>query len=155
VEPYEIAAANDYDPPPGDGGEYEEDVGLAFDDALGTYWQTEGYNTPDLGGIKEGVGIYFDLGGTSEVGRIRIRTPAPGWRFQVRGSDDGQTFGSALPGEDGNKSFVARHSGDDPLVVNIEPSSHQYFLIWIVALPEEVSPHRVQITEVDFFPPRD
>jgi eukaryotic-like serine/threonine-protein kinase len=152
LEPLEIAGATDHDPYGGD-GEYSEDTRFAIDGALETYWQTEGYEQTDMD--KPGVGIYFDLGEPTEVGRVRIRTPVGGWWFQIKGSDDGQTFGSAVPGEDGNRSFVARHGGEEPVVVNIEPNSHRYFLIWIVALPEDVSPHRVQITEVDLFPPRE
>jgi eukaryotic-like serine/threonine-protein kinase len=151
LEPLEIAGATDFDPY-GDDDEYSEVTDLAFDGALGTYWQTEGYEQTDMD--KAGVGIYFDLGDTVDVGRVRIRTPMEGWRFQVRGSDDGQSLGQALPGEDGKKSFLVRQSGAEPVVVNLAPSSHRYFLIWITALPETVSPHRAQITEVDFFSPR-
>jgi eukaryotic-like serine/threonine-protein kinase len=151
LEPLEIAGATDFDPYGGD-GEYSGDTGFAVDGALGTYWQTEGYDQSDMD--KPGVGIFFDLGDTVEVGRVRIRTPVSGWRFQIKGSNDGETFGPPLPGKDGDTSFLVQESGTEPVLVNLQPSSHQFFLIWITALPEQVSPHRTQIAEVDFFPSR-
>jgi serine/threonine-protein kinase len=152
LQPYEIAGASDYDPEGDNGEEYPDLVPDAFDNDLATAWQTEGYeNAPISLSGKSGVGIYFDLGDSSEVGRIRIRTPAPGWRFEIRGSDDAPPFGEPLPGRDGHRQFVAR---SDTVFVNLEPVSYRYFLIWITELPEEGQPHRAQIAEVDFFPPR-
>jgi Protein kinase domain len=154
-EPFEITDVVAFDPPEdgGDGFEYSEDAPLASDNLLGTFWQTEGYNAADMD--KDGVGLAFDLGGPSVVSRIRIRTPTPGWEFEVRGSNDiGFEDAQVLEAADGETDFVADAEPGQPVFADLQPARYSHYLIWITLLPETEDGHRAQISEVDFFPPR-
>jgi eukaryotic-like serine/threonine-protein kinase len=76
-------AVHDYDPPPGDGSENPDQVHLALDGDKSTAWETENYDTPDLGNIKDGVGLYLDAGRPVVSRALRIVTPKSGWSFQL------------------------------------------------------------------------
>jgi serine/threonine-protein kinase len=58
--------AADYDPAPGDGTENTVEVDNTLDGDRATAWTTERYDSPELGNIKDGVGLYLD------AGRLRI-----------------------------------------------------------------------------------
>jgi eukaryotic-like serine/threonine-protein kinase len=81
--PLSESAVHDYDPPPGDGSENSDQRGLALDGDKTTAWETENYNSPDLGNIKSGVGLYLDAGRPVVARALRIATPKSGWSFQL------------------------------------------------------------------------
>jgi hypothetical protein len=146
AEPVEIESGHDLDPL-GDGGEYSEDVPLAFDGDRGTVWQTEGYTTPDLGGAKEGVGIVFDVGDPVDVARIRIDTTLPGWTFELYGSEEDFTAAPTdgrLASTEGEDTFRAESDTE----IEVEPVTARYVLVWITELPTE-GEHRANIAEVE------
>ncbi|MDR7085527.1 putative peptidoglycan lipid II flippase [Aeromicrobium panaciterrae] len=68
-----VQRVGDFDPFGDDG---EENPGLArraIDGKLITGWQTSNYlGSASLGGLKDGVGLVFDLGGPREVDSVRI-----------------------------------------------------------------------------------
>jgi len=146
AQPLAISGASSHDPEGDNGEEHEEDVALAIDrDAL-TYWQTEGYTTPDLGGIKDGVGLVLDLGEAATVAEVRIASPHPGWTFELRGSDDGTSFSPALGADGGETSFVA----GERTTVRPEDASYRYLMIWITGLVR-VDEYRAEVAEVEVF----
>ena len=150
LRPLQIQTAQDYDPVEGGGDttEYPDRVMFAFDGDRTTAWQTEGYNQPDMD--KDGVGIFFDLGSSQEVGQIKLRTLAPGWEFEVHGSDDPETFSEVLTSTDGDTSFEAR-SGVSR--IELEPASYRYVLIWVTYLGGSGPPYRATVAEIDILPP--
>jgi eukaryotic-like serine/threonine-protein kinase len=81
--PLSESAVHDYDPPPGDTTENPDQRGLALDGDKTTAWETENYDTPDLGNIKTGVGLYLDAGRPVVARALRIITPKSGWSFQL------------------------------------------------------------------------
>lgn len=145
--PWRIAGADDVDPE-GDGAEHPTEVALAIDGDPATAWTTERYNTADLGGVKDGVGMVFDLGRPREVGEVRLVTPLPGWRFELRGSADGASF-ARLEGPDGSTSFVARAE----TAVTVEPGEVRYVLVWITELADAGDGYRAAVAEVEVLPP--
>jgi eukaryotic-like serine/threonine-protein kinase len=146
VRPLRIDDASDFDPA-GDGSEHPELAGDAFDGERTTYWQTEGYVNADMD--KEGVGIFFDLGSSQEVAAIRLRTVTPGWRFEIRGSEDGRTFDDVLSSADGESSFVAR---TEVTRIELEPATYPYILVWVTELGGPTQPYRATVAEVDLYP---
>ena len=60
-EPLQILAADGFDPE-GDGRENGTRAPRVFDGDPATTWQSEGYSSASLGGLKEGVGVVVDLG---------------------------------------------------------------------------------------------
>ncbi len=64
----------DFDPLGEDGEENPEQARLAIDGNLDSGWRTSTYlGSALLGGVKDGVGIVVDLGGTREVDSVRIQ----------------------------------------------------------------------------------
>jgi eukaryotic-like serine/threonine-protein kinase len=72
-----------FDPPPGDGRENDGDLPLLVDGDPTTSWRTEGYNTPDLGGLKPGVGVVLELGEARDLRRLDVASPTRGWAAEV------------------------------------------------------------------------
>ncbi len=87
--PLTVAAVGDYDPL-GDGRERPDLLPLATDGDPSTAWYTENYqDTPELGGLKEGVGLTLGLAAPAVATEMIIDSPTPGARFQVLGPGSG------------------------------------------------------------------
>jgi eukaryotic-like serine/threonine-protein kinase len=124
---------NDYDPPPGDGSERSESVPLALDGDPTTAWETERYDTPDLGNIKDGVGLYLDAGRAIVARAIRIVTPKDGWDLQLYVARD--RVPTNLDGwtrVGGGKIDSTRKT----LGLDTAGKPARYYLIWITSLTE-------------------
>ncbi len=78
-----IAAAGVFDPTPGDGEENDETVGLVTDGEEGAAWSTEGYNTADLGGLKDGVGLVLTLDQVADLEELVVASTSSGWSAEV------------------------------------------------------------------------
>jgi len=141
-----IRAATDFDVE-GDGSERSELVDLAFDGDPETFWKTETYNSADLGGIKDGVGMLFDLGESRSIDQLTLRTSLPGWAFQLQGSNDASSFSPPLPSVDGDTTFIASPTKSVPFV----PVQFRYFLVWITELTEAEGGYQAAVSEVQFF----
>jgi hypothetical protein len=145
----QIESAQDHDPL-GDGSENASAVPSAFDGDPTTSWTTEGYDQPNLGGLKPGVGIFFDMGRSLEVTELRLRSNLPGWTFEIQGSDDTRAF-DPLADANANTAFQARGN----LRVELEPATYRYFRIWITeAAPDPDGRYRADVAEVQFLGPR-
>lgn len=144
AETIAIFEARDYDPE-GDGRERPELVPLAHDGDPETFWRTETYNSADLGGIKPGVGLVFDLGETWKVEEFGVRTTLPGWEFQLQGSNDPSSFSQPIPSIDGVSSFTASSES-----VSFQPVEFRYFLVWITELEESDGGYQATIAEAHF-----
>ncbi|CAN5830218.1 hypothetical protein BH23ACT12_BH23ACT12_07320 [soil metagenome] len=125
-EPLEISRAVAYDPPPGDGEETTRRLPQAVDGDPQTSWATSSYSRADLGGLKDGVGIYFDLGSARELSGIRVTSVAGGWQASVRVSDDGRSW--SRPGS--SQTVAADHTFE----TSVGP--HRYWMVWITRLVE-------------------
>ncbi|MEX0790892.1 MAG: protein kinase, partial [Actinomycetota bacterium] len=145
AEPLEISRAAAYDPPPGDGEETTRRLPQAVDGDPETSWATSSYSRADLGGLKDGVGIYFDLGSARELSGIRVSSVAGGWQASVRVSDDGRSWSN--PGS--SQTVAADHTFE----TNVGP--HRYWMIWITQLVETpgegtgANPFAVAVSEIE------
>jgi hypothetical protein len=146
--PYRIASVEDYDPESDDGREHPELAELAIDGDRASAWTTERYDSPELGGLKSGVGLLLDLGRPREVGAVRILTNLPDWRFELRGSTDGSSF-SRLPNADGETSFAA----DADTIAEVEPVRLRYLVVWITDLAPAEGGYRADIAWMTVLPP--
>jgi tRNA A-37 threonylcarbamoyl transferase component Bud32 len=124
--------ASDYDPPPGDGGENAEAAVNVLDGDAATVWETEGYDSPELGNIKDGVGLYLDAGRPVVASAVRISTPQPGWAMDLYVSNE--VPGSVADwlrvggGEmEGRRRTFGLDTGDQRF---------RHFLVWITKLVE-------------------
>jgi serine/threonine protein kinase len=126
------SAVHDYDPPPGDGSENPEQKGLALDGDRTTAWETENYNTPDLGNIKSGVGLYLDAGRPVVARGLRIFTPKAGWSFQIY-------VANQVPADLRGWTLVGTDKMDSSRkTVNLDTAGHRsrFYLLWITHLTQ-------------------
>ena len=84
-----IDSSVDFDPPPGDGAEHADEAaaGFAFDGDPTTSWSSERYNSPEWGGLKDGVGLIFVLDDTTDLQGIEVDSPRSGWEASVYVAD--------------------------------------------------------------------
>ncbi|MCA1838726.1 MAG: protein kinase [Actinomycetota bacterium] len=139
-----IVDAGTYDPRPGDGSENDARLRFAYDNNRSTAWRTSSYSNPRMGGLKDGVGIWFDLGEARQVNSIEVQTPTIGWEATVRTSEDSRVWTDPGTTETIDRSsYVFKTSG-----------SHRYWMVWIVSLVETSgqgdarNPYSVGISEV-------
>ncbi len=137
-------AVRTYDPPPGDGEEHDEDLSAATDGDPSTYWTTEGYTTPDLGGAKDGVGIVTGLDAPAEIGAMQLRTDTPGFEFGVYVSDTPEAFDLGSP--------AATATAEEVTNVDLEGVQGQYVLIWITNLVP-FDGYRAHVNEIGLLSP--
>lgn len=141
--PVRIVGGASYDPPPGDGEENDSEVRLAFDGDAGTAWATSGYRTADLGGLKEGVGIYVDVGSERRLRSITVVSSLGGWEGSIRYSDNGRSWSAPGPSQRFGQTQTMRVHG-----------THRYWMVWITSLVETPgqgsprNPYAVAIAEI-------
>ncbi len=150
VEPAEIVAGRDHDPF-GSGDEHRADVPNAFDGDATTAWQTQGYRgSPELGGLKSGVGIWFDLGDEQQVTELEVAMATSGASFTV--------FAGASPPDPGadpeawGRPVAEVNGAESQTTVTLdEPTEGRVWLLWFTSLPQDGSVYRATVSEVRLF----
>lgn len=139
------ARVADFDPPPGGGDEQPGAVPNAFDDDPSTAWQTDRYDSADLGRIKSGVGLMVDFGAATAVSRVELVTAGNGASYELRVAD-------ALGARPEDYRVVARGTADEPAVVLTPPrgTRARWYLVWITRLGEVDGGFRASIAEMRF-----
>ena len=112
-----------YDPRPGDGAENNAEARLAFDQDLTTDWQTTSYTSESFGKLKDGVGIYADLGKPVSIAGLSVVSEQGGWAGTIRYSDDASSWSDPGP----SQTVAAEHTF-------AATGTHRYFMIWITRL---------------------
>jgi serine/threonine-protein kinase len=141
-----IAQVRDVDPQGHDGSEHPGETGLAIDGDASTWWSTDHYSSADFGNLKDGVGLWMGFEEKTKVSRVVIRTPTPGWSFQLRaGSLSGAVGARPIPSTDGDTTFTA---SSERTVVVLEPVSTPGILIWITRLAPDGRRFAAAISEV-------
>lgn len=150
-EPLPIVDTFDFDPE-GDEAENPRTVPNASDADSGTAWRTERYNSRDLGGLKRGVGVAFDLGAAVAPRTVTV-TISPGTSFELRTSDDpdADMDGWRLVPGSGSEN-VESASSDVPAVVRIDTGTvtARYWLVWITRLANPSKCCSTEVFEVAF-----
>jgi hypothetical protein len=146
-----IVTAKDFDPPPdGNGSEHPADVPNTFDGKASTTWTTMSYsNRPDLGGIKKGVGIIYDLGTVTDVSQVTVNLVGDGTslELQVPKVDPSQSASTV----DGWKPVAtADKAGATAVLKPTAAVKTRYVLVWLTRLPKEANGngYRGEISEV-------
>jgi hypothetical protein len=124
--------AHEYDPPPGDGRE-RGTQSLAVDGDPTTAWETERYDTPDLGNLKKGVGLYLDAGRPIVARALRIVTPKDGWSLEAYVARD------SVPKDLSGWTLVASGEMDSTRkTIDLDTAGQRsrYYLLWITKLTE-------------------
>ncbi|GAB2466572.1 protein kinase family protein [Streptomyces incanus] len=130
AQPIAIASAVDFDPM-GDGSEKPSDVAKVYDDAPGTYWQTDFYLSSDFGRLKPGVGVILDLGKVQEVGKVTVSFVGNTSVELRAASSDAGGQPTSLDGF----AKVTQGSGDSVTLKPEETLKSRYLLVWLTELP--------------------
>jgi hypothetical protein len=146
-----IVGAKDFDPPPdGNGSEHPGDVPNTYDGKLTTTWTTMSYsNRPDLGGIKKGVGIIYDLGALTDLSQVTVSLVGDGTSLELRVPKvDPSQSPSTVDGW--NPVATADNAGATAVLKPAAPVKTRYVLVWLTRLPKEAngSGYRGEISEV-------
>jgi putative peptidoglycan lipid II flippase len=147
VAPVAIQGASDFDPL-GGGGEHGDEVSLAFDGDPATAWTTEGYEQPNLGGIKAGVGIWFDLGQEVDVRRIDLTLPVAGSDIAVYAlaqqpqGGDPSAWGEPI-------ATLAQAATTQDIEVAADRTA-RYWLVWLTNLGPDGNRYRGGVAEIAF-----
>ncbi|MFI2783932.1 serine/threonine protein kinase [Streptomyces sp. ALB3] len=128
-KPVTIVGAQDYDPL-GDGSEKPASTANAYDGDPGSYWNTDGYFTTELGNLKDGVGIVLDLGKVQDVGNVDVSFAGGSTSVELR-----TTEASSVPQAPGGFTSVAQGSGTKVSLKPDKPVRARYVLLWLTKLP--------------------
>lgn len=139
----------DFDPQGEDRRENPGQAKLAADGDPATGWPTATYlGNPQLGGLKDGVGIVLDLGGTREVDSLRVRLHGQPTSLSIFAADEDV---SSAPRTTRGLSQVAvlDDAGTDTTVSLQSGILTRYVVVWLRSVPEiEQGKFRGQINEV-------
>lgn len=144
-----IQRVGDFDPQGDNRTENPEQARLAVDGELATGWQTSTYlGSPELGGLKDGVGIVLDLGGPREVDSLRVRLAGTPTSFSIYASS---STTKRVPGtlRGLRRVAVLNDAGTDAAVSLGSGVLTRYIVVWLRSLPEvEEDGFRGEIREV-------
>jgi eukaryotic-like serine/threonine-protein kinase len=134
-------AASEFDPE-GDQRETGTERQAVDSNPTGTAWSTEHYDTPEFGGLKDGVGLAIDGGDPIAAKQMVIRALTPGYDadiYEATGSPP-----SSL--SDWGRPVASVSDGKGSETVTLPGKTAQSFLIWITKLPTaEDDPGRYQM----------
>ena len=88
-------------------------------------WTSDRYNTPEFGGLKDGLGLELTLEGKQKLTKVVLDSKAKGGSYEIRVGDDPEDAKTIGTGEFGKKTEV---EFDKP----VEADS---FYVWITELP--------------------
>jgi hypothetical protein len=142
-------ATSEFDPE-GDGRETGTEQLAVDGNPTGTAWSSEHYDSPDFGGLKDGVGLAIDAGSTVPAKQLVIRALTPGYDaaiYEVNGSPP-----SELPGW-GRPVANVRDGGETERVA-LPGKPAKSFLIWITKAPQakdDPGRYQMEISDVQLF----
>ena len=148
VRPLQVEAVNDFDPQSDDGAENPDQVGRVVDGNVRTGWRTTTYfRQPELGGLKDGVGVVLDLGGPRELSSLRIQLAGGATDVSVYASSPGADEPASLKGL--RRIATLDAAGPDASVSLPSGFLTRYVVVWLTALPEiEPDSFRGEIREI-------
>jgi serine/threonine protein kinase len=134
-------ATSEFDPE-GDQQETGTERQAVDSNPTGTAWTTEHYDTPDFGGLKDGVGLAIDADKSVNAKSMVIRSLTPGYDAQIY--ETASSPASALSAW--GRPVASVSDGGDSETVRLPGTSAQSFLIWITKAPSaEDDPGRYQM----------
>jgi serine/threonine protein kinase len=136
----QLRAVAAYDPPPGDGSEHDERLGLATDGNPDTYWETEHYASQAFGGLKDGVGLLLNVGKPLTLTGLTIRTDTPGFTAEIKA-------GSSRTGPFDSVSSSQTVEGTTSFTLHVD-QAREFYLVWITSLSPQGDRFQTHVNEV-------
>ncbi|KQT90913.1 hypothetical protein ASG49_14455 [Marmoricola sp. Leaf446] len=144
----EVASVEDFDPEGDPSDENPEEAPAAIDGDPATAWTTVTYrNRPDLGGLKDGVGLMLDLGEDREVGSVVVRFATSPTSFSVYAAPRGATsFPTAVSDME---EVATRDAAPARAAVRLDSRpTTRYLLVWLTELPPADGGYQGAISEI-------
>ena len=107
-------------------------------------WETDNYRgRPDFGGLKQGLGLMFDLGTDQAVKSVTIESPTPGFDVEIRTSPNAKpAFARTTP-------VAAGRVGENSTTIEVaSPQPSRYVMVWITTLPPAAGGYQAKIGRV-------
>jgi hypothetical protein len=142
-------AASEFDPE-GDGQETGTEEQAVDGNPTGTAWSSEHYDTPDFGGLKDGVGLAIDAGTAVPASSMTIRALTPGYDAQIYEASGAPP--SSL--SDWGQPVATISEGGETERVTLPARPAQSFLIWITTAPQandDPGRYQMEISDVQLF----
>ena len=136
-EPFPILSATGFDPE-GDNAERNGEAPRVFDDNPDTFWSSEGYASPDFGGLKKGVGVRLDLGQVRKVSTVTLDLPDVSDVTVEVGESRNRDNAVEIGTSSGKKGEVTLTRADGP-------AEGQYVFVWFTKV-SQVSDGRFRAT---------
>ncbi|MCW2750671.1 MAG: hypothetical protein JWR83_1781 [Aeromicrobium sp.] len=131
-----VQRVTDFDPQGEDKEENPQEAPAAADGNLKTGWQTSTYfGSPALGGLKDGVGVVLDLGGTREVDSVRVRLAGSPTSFSVFTASASATAPPTNIAGLRRVAVIDRSGGDSSITLQSGVTT-RYVVVWLQSLPQ-------------------
>jgi eukaryotic-like serine/threonine-protein kinase len=136
--------------PQGDGQETGTQEQATDGNPTGTAWSSEHYDTPEFGGLKDGVGLTIDAGDPIAAKSMRIRALTPGYDaeiYEINGSPPAGLSGWGRP-------VASIRSGGDTETTTLPGKTARSFLIWITKAPpamDDPGRYQMEISDIQIF----
>ena len=108
--------------------EHNAEAQRVYDGDDETAWTTEGYNSTDFGGLKQGVGITIDLGQAQEISSVRLVLPSAA-SATVYAGEQPTSSGTQIGSTEGRTGEVTLEASD--------PVSGRYVTVWFTSLASD------------------
>jgi eukaryotic-like serine/threonine-protein kinase len=143
--PIRIADASDFDPL-GDGRERPGDLPNLFDGDPDTTWNSEGYDSVELGNLKPGVGFYVVLQDPVDITGVEIDARSTNWSVELylapEPAGDIEGWGEPVAHAEG----LGEGQSSIPLP---EPTPAGAVLFWFTRMGEETDDGRYRVSIAD------
>jgi hypothetical protein len=146
-QPVKIAAVDDFDPQSDTPEENSELAPLAVDGDPGTAWETMTYyNDPELGGLKDGVGLRVDLGSQVPVSAVRLTLQGEPTSVKLLAAPQGAGAPTSI---DGLRTVAAQEGAGTKLTLRPDkPVTTRYLVVWLTSLPPVPGGYKGKVAEI-------
>jgi serine/threonine-protein kinase len=139
--------------PQGSGDEHDDELDNLVDGRVGTVWETEGYQSPAFGNLKEGVGVVLTLDRERRLTGAQVRTTTPGISYELFVP---RSAGSEAPKQLSQWQQVGSVRGANrrEQVTLDEPVSARFVLVWVGGelQPSSSGRYRARFAEIGLTP---
>jgi putative peptidoglycan lipid II flippase len=138
----EVKSVRDFDPQGTDGGENPRLAGLVADGDPATGWRTSQYRvSPQLGNLKDGVGVLLDLGRERTISFYDVAFAGAPTTYQLYASPAGARAAPtslAELGEPFEQNTADNSAQRATRRMELRPAvTTRYVVLWLTSLPEE------------------
>ncbi len=145
-----IQGAQSFDPYPGSGSENPSLVPFAIDGDPTTAWETLTYRgSPQLGGLKKGVGLVLDLGRVRNVSEVIVSLQGAPTSLELRGAPASATQAPTQAAQQYRLLAELRDVRASAAFRLSHAVATRFLLVWLTSLPPEgPQAYRGRVAEV-------